>query len=36
MGHLKEAVEQITKEIKPFDAADFRAREVRERSEGRP
>jgi hypothetical protein len=33
MGHLKEAVEQITKEIKPFDAADFRAREVRERSE---
>jgi hypothetical protein len=31
IGHLKEAVEQITAEIKPFDAADFRAQEVRER-----
>jgi phage terminase Nu1 subunit (DNA packaging protein) len=30
-GHLKEAVEQITEEIKPFDAADFRAQEVQER-----
>jgi phage terminase Nu1 subunit (DNA packaging protein) len=29
---LREAVEQVTAEIKPFDAADFRAREVRNRA----
>ncbi len=28
----KKAVEQIAAEIKPFDAADFRAKEVRERA----
>jgi phage terminase Nu1 subunit (DNA packaging protein) len=31
-GHLTEAIEQIAAEIKPFDAADFRAKEVRDRS----
>jgi hypothetical protein len=31
IGHLTEAVDQIAEEIKPFDAADFRAQEVRER-----
>lgn len=31
IGHLKETVDQIAEELKPFDAADFRAREVRER-----
>jgi hypothetical protein len=31
IGHLTEAVDQIAEEIEPFDAADFRAQEVRER-----
>jgi phage terminase Nu1 subunit (DNA packaging protein) len=31
-GHLTEAVEQIAAEIKPFDASDFRAKEVRDRA----
>lgn len=31
-GHLMEAVEQIAVEIKPFDAADFRAKEVQDRA----
>jgi hypothetical protein len=31
MSHLTDAVEQIAEEIEPFDAADFRAQEVRER-----
>lgn len=26
IGHLSEAVERITAELKPFDAADFRAK----------
>jgi hypothetical protein len=33
IGHLKDAVEQIASENKPFDAADFRAKEIQERSE---
>ncbi len=32
IGHLTEAVEPIIAEIKPFDAADFRAREVQDRT----
>jgi hypothetical protein len=31
IDHLTEAVEQIAEELKPFNAADFRAMEVRER-----
>jgi phage terminase Nu1 subunit (DNA packaging protein) len=31
-GHLTEAVEQIAAEIKPFDAADFRAKVVQDRA----
>ena len=33
IGHLTEAVDQIAEEIEPFDSDDFKAREVRERSE---
>jgi hypothetical protein len=32
-GHLTRAIEPIVAEIKPFDAAHFRAREVRDRSD---
>jgi hypothetical protein len=32
MRYLTEAIEQTAAEIKPFDAADFRAKEVRERA----
>jgi hypothetical protein len=31
-GHLTKAIEEIAAEIKPFDSADFRANEVRERA----
>jgi len=30
IDHLTEAVERITVELKPFDAARFRAKDVRE------
>jgi ASC-1-like (ASCH) protein len=31
-GHLTKAIEQIAAELRPFDAADFRAKEVRDRA----
>jgi hypothetical protein len=32
IGYLEEEIAQVAKEMRPFDAADFRAKEVQERS----